>query len=176
MKASKGKPKHISKINPTYSMIKVLVNDVMIDEATDLDILELVDLQSKMAFETENITLLPEIVEQGITAVIQDDSKGKYYKIVDKGRLIGCMLNTYEWSDWRNGYVVWIQSLYILPAYRKLGIFKAAYRYMQEIVQKNPQYKGIRLYVDRRNEPAIAAYKSVNMNNEHYEMFEWLKP
>jgi len=147
----------------------------MIDEVTELDILELVNLQSKMALETENLILHPDIVEQGILAVIEDDRKGKYYKIVQTGKVIGCMLNTYEWSEWRNGQIVWIQSLYILPAYRKKGLFSAAYQYMRELVQKNAQYKGIRLYVDKRNEAAIAAYESVGMSNEHYEIFEWLK-
>jgi ribosomal protein S18 acetylase RimI-like enzyme len=156
-------------------MIKVLLNDFMIDEATDLDTLELVDLQEKMALETENVTLNPDIVEQGIATVLQDSSKGKYYKIVQKGKIVGCTLTTYEWSEWRNGNVVWIQSLYILPAYRRQGLFTAVYQYLREIVQKTPDYKGIRLYVDKRNKSAIEAYKSVDMNNEHYEMFEWLK-
>ncbi len=156
-------------------MIKVLHQDTMIDEATDLDILELVELQRKMALETENLTLILDVVEAGITAVINDQNKGKYYKIVQHGRIIGCMLNTYEWSDWRNGQIVWIQSLYILPAYRKQGLFTATYQYLADIVKKNANYKGIRLYVDKRNAPAIAAYKAVEMTNEHYELFEWLK-
>jgi GNAT superfamily N-acetyltransferase len=156
-------------------MIKVLHQDIMIDEATDLDILELTDLQEKMALETENVTLHPDIVEQGITAVLQDHNKGRYYKIVQKGKVIGCMLTTYEWSDWRNGAVVWIQSLYILPTYRRQGLFSGVYQYLRELVQKNPDLKGIRLYVDKRNKPAIEAYKSVDMSNEHYEMFEWMK-
>jgi GNAT superfamily N-acetyltransferase len=156
-------------------MIKVLFQDFMIDEATDLDILELVDLQEKMALETENITLNPDVVEQGITAILQDANKGKYYKIVQKGKIVGCMLTTYEWSDWRNGTIIWLQSLYILPTYRKQGLFTASYQYLREIVQKTPDYKGIRLYVDKRNKPAIEAYKSVDMSNEHYETFEWLK-
>ena len=156
-------------------MIKVLVQDIMIDEAAEVDILELVDLQAKMALETENLVLNPEVVEQGITQVIQDATKGRYFKLVEKGKILGCMLITYEWSDWRNGQVIWIQSLYILPAYRKQGIFTATYQYLREMVQKNPDYKGIRLYVDKRNKPAIEAYKSVEMSDEHYEMFEWLK-
>ncbi len=156
-------------------MIKVLAQDCMIDEATELDILELVDLQQKMALETENITLNEDVLEQGITALIQDSHKGKYYKIVQKGKIIGCVLNTYEWSDWRNGNIVWIQSLYILPAHRRQGIFTEVYQYLREQVQKNPTQKGIRLYVDKRNETAIKAYKAIDMDNNHYEMFEWLK-
>lgn len=177
MYANRQVPFLPSPLNPSTSqpMIKVLSQDCMIDEATELDILELVDLQQKMALETENIALQEDIVEQGITALIKDSQKGKYYKIVQKGKIIGCVLNTYEWSDWRNGNIVWIQSLYILPPYRRQGLFTAVYQYLREQVQKNPTQKGIRLYVDKRNEAAIQAYKAVDMDNNHYEMFEWLK-
>ena len=155
--------------------MQILIEDFVIDEAGDIDILQLVDLQSKMAYETEGVTLDEDIVEKGILAVIEDDTKGKYYKIVQQGKMVGCMLNTFEWSDWRNGYVLWIQSLYFLPQYRRRGLFKAVFQYVRGTVQKNKQLKGIRLYVDKKNEPAIEAYKSVGMTNQHYEMFEWLK-
>jgi ribosomal protein S18 acetylase RimI-like enzyme len=115
------------------------------------------------------------VVELGIAALFQDKSKGKYFKVIDQGKIIGCVLNTYEWSDWRNGYVLWIQSLYLLPTYRHQGLFREIYDYLRESVQKNQQLKGIRLYVDRNNKNAVDVYKAIGMNNQHYEMFEWMK-
>jgi ribosomal protein S18 acetylase RimI-like enzyme len=155
--------------------MQILKGDIIIEEANEIDVLELVELQCRMARETEKIELNRNVVELGIAALFQDKSKGKYFKVIDQGKIIGCVLNTYEWSDWRNGYVLWIQSLYLLPTYRHQGLFREIYDYLRESVQKNQQLKGIRLYVDRNNKNAVDVYKAIGMNNQHYEMFEWMK-
>lgn len=144
-------------------------------EATSADWEALVDLQIKLAWETEKLELNKEILSSGMKNLLADTHKGKYYKLLDNQAIIGCMLNTYEWSDWRDGWVIWIQSLYILSEYRGQGLYRLMYEYIQETVAQSSDYKGIRLYVDKTNLKAIEVYKSLGMNNQHYELFEWLK-
>ena len=128
--------------------------------------------QQKMALETENYHLDTDTVLKGVQAVFNDASKGKYYIVEDDGKVIASLLTTYEWSDWRNSFVIWIQSVYVLPEYRKSGVFKLMYSEIKKIVAGNPDYSGIRLYVDKTNIKAHEVYKKVGMESEHYSLFE----
>ncbi len=138
------------------------------------DIPTLAQFQAKMAWETEEYKLDTEAVEQGIQALLDDPSKGRYYKFLHEGDLVGCLMTTYEWSEWRNGQVLWIQSLYILPEHRGKGLFRKVYQYLQDQVKETEGWRGIRLYVDKRNQAATEVYKSIGMDNSHYELFEWM--
>jgi ribosomal protein S18 acetylase RimI-like enzyme len=155
--------------------MKILKDNIIIEMATLTDWEILVNLQLKMAWETEKLALNQEILSSGVKNLLADENKGKYYKLTDNQKIIGCMLNTLEWSDWRDGWIIWIQSLYILPEYRGQGLYRLMYEYIQEIVSQSPDYKGVRLYVDKTNVNAIEVYKSLGMNNQHYELFEWMK-
>jgi ribosomal protein S18 acetylase RimI-like enzyme len=152
-----------------------LQKNIQMLEANPDDWRAIADLQGKMAWETEGLTLNPDLIEPGVQALLQDRNKGIYYKLLDNQQIIGCVMTTFEWSDWRNGYVIWIQSLYLLPDYRGRGLYKAMYQYLQAMVSESSTYKGIRLYVDKTNQAAIEVYKALKMNNQHYEMFEWMK-
>ena len=80
-----------------------------------------------------------------------------------------------EWSDWRCCWVVWLMSLYVLPDYRKNGIFKMMYSNLQDIVKADDALSGIRLYVDNRNIRAQKVYAALGMSGEHYSLLEWMK-
>lgn len=147
---------------------------IKIIEASKKEIEIIIKFQLKMAFETENLILNKEKVTKGITAIFNDSTKGKYYIAKDGNKIIASLLTTYEWSDWRNSYYLWIQSLYVEKEYRKKGIFKKMYFYLKNLVE-NVDYAGIRLYVDNTNLNAIEVYKKLNMDNSHYTFFEWLK-
>jgi len=82
---------------------------------------------------------------------------------------------TYEWSDWRNGMVWWIQSVYILSEHRSSGVFRKMYEYIQHIVSEKENVMGIRLYVDKTNIIAQKAYNKLKMDGEHYKLYEWMK-
>jgi ribosomal protein S18 acetylase RimI-like enzyme len=82
---------------------------------------------------------------------------------------------TYEWSDWRNNTVVWVQSVYVLPEFRKKGVFNALYHTVKQMVMEDDSFAGIRLYVDRSNTNAQQVYQKSGMNGEHYQLFEWMK-
>jgi len=132
--------------------------------------------QLAMALETENIKLDSDIVSQGVMAVFDDPGKGFYLLAQSAGINCGCLLITPEWSDWRNSWVWWIQSVYVLPAYRKEGVFGTMYDYIRQLVLQRQDVSGIRLYVDNTNQRAREVYTRIGMNGEHYRTFEWMKP
>lgn len=139
------------------------------------DCLYIVDFQIQMALETENRKLNRTIVEKGVKAVFEDPKKGTYYVTLLEDKIIASLLITFEWSDWRNGNVWWIQSLYVVEDYRKKGIFKKMYQFLVESIQNDPKIMGIRLYVDRTNKIAQGVYTKIGMNGEHYQVYEYLK-
>ena len=144
-------------------------------EANKDDIEALVGFQLKMAAETEGITLNYEILVTGVNAVLNDHSKGRYYVTEIDGKVIASLLTTYEWSDWRNGTVLWIQSVYVLPEFRRKGIYRNMYAYIKLLVENDHKLKGIRLYADKSNHIAHKTYKELGMCADHYVTFEWLK-
>jgi GNAT superfamily N-acetyltransferase len=131
--------------------------------------------QIRMALETEDLALDPETVRLGVGAVLLDENKGKYFVAEDAdGNPLACLLTIPEWSDWRNRTVLWIHSLYVLPAHRGQGIYKKLYLFLKDMVRKDSAYAGLRLYVDKRNTKAAEVYRKLGMSSEHYELFEWL--
>jgi ribosomal protein S18 acetylase RimI-like enzyme len=139
----------------------------------DLEIL--VDFQYKMALESENLELDRVVLTEGVKNAVIDPNKASVYVAQENGTIIGSLMITLEWSDWRNGWVWWIQSLYVLPEYRQKGVFKQMYNYLQEVVKGRDDVKGIRLYVDQSNFRAQKVYQAIGMCGEHYTTYEWLK-
>jgi GNAT superfamily N-acetyltransferase len=135
----------------------------------------IVDFQMRMARETEELELEPDTVARGVRAVLDDSTKGQYWVADSGGHLVGSLLTTYEWSDWRDGTVIWVQSVYVVPALRGRGIYRRLYEHLRDRVLASPDLRGIRLYVDRRNLAAQRVYERLGMSREHYEMFEWMK-
>lgn len=133
------------------------------------------DFQILMAKETEDLNLKKETIIAGIEAVFEDPGKGSYYVATNDDTVVGCLLITPEWSEWRNGTVCWIQSVYVIEKYRGQGVFKSMYNYIQKMVNEDPELVGIRLYVEKKNTKAQKVYHKLGMNNDHYELFEWLK-
>ena len=144
-------------------------------EARLSDADRIVEFQIAMAVETEQIRLDRMVCTAGVAAVLRDEKLGRYYVGEIDGEVAASTLITYEWSDWRNGMVWWIQSVYVLPGERKQGVYAGLYRYIQELAQRDDHVRGIRLYVDRRNAPAQQVYTRLGMNGEHYQVFEWMK-
>ena len=131
--------------------------------------------QQAMAIETEEVTLDEPTVHTGVAAVLSRPELGRYYIAEDGGAAVGCLMITYEWSDWRNGMVWWIQSVYVRTDYRKRGVYAGLYNHVKAIVEADSSLRGIRLYVDRRNVIAQQVYTRLGMNGEHYQLFEWMK-
>jgi GNAT superfamily N-acetyltransferase len=143
--------------------------------ATINDVDSIVDFQLKMAAETEGIKLHEPTVLIGVTAVITDNTKGQYYVTEINNKIVASLLTTYEWSDWRNGTIIWIQSVYVLNEYRRKGVYRNMYSYIKQLVLENDKLNGIRLYADKSNLPAHRTYQKLGMSPDHYVTFEWLK-
>ena len=131
--------------------------------------------QIAMAWETEKCELNPNTVQKGVEAVLRNSNLGVYYVAVVENEVVGSLLTTYEWSDWRNGTVLWIQSVYVDSTYRQRGIYAALYSHIKRLVAGDESLVGIRLYVDESNKKAMEVYARLGMNGEHYRVFEWMK-
>ena len=131
--------------------------------------------QVRMAKETEQIDLDRDIVDKGVNAVINKPEKGIYFVAESGNKIVASLMITFEWSDWRNGNVYWIQSVYVLPEFRKRSVFKTMYLYLKSIVQKDKNVRGLRLYVDKTNTNAQKVYETMGMDCNHYMLFEWMK-
>lgn len=149
---------------------------IEIRKATRNDIPVLVDFQCRLALESENVTLETSILINGMNAMFDDPSKGTYFVALDGEEMAGCHMITYEWSDWRNGMVLWIQSVYVKESFRKKGVFKRMYDNLTDMIKKDPGLRGLRLYVDKSNERAMKTYEAVGMDGSHYTVYEWMKP
>ncbi|MBL9023376.1 MAG: GNAT family N-acetyltransferase [Myxococcales bacterium] len=126
-----------------------------------------------LAWETEQKVLDAARLERGVLAVLRDPAKGFYLVAVDEaGEVVGQLMVTYEWSDWRDGTFWWIQSVYVVPPARRRGVYRALYQRALEMAKADNGVCGVRLYVERKNTPAQATYEALGMMRAHYEMFE----
>lgn len=135
----------------------------------------IIEAQIAMALETEKLKLDFKTVELGVHSALSDFHKGKYFVAEQNEKLLACLLTIPEWSDWRNGTVLWIHSVYVIPDGRGHGVYKRMYDYLKNMVSDSTEYRGLRLYVDKSNVPAQKVYQKLGMNADHYAMFEWMK-
>ena len=149
--------------------------NTIITPATLDDLPNMVDFQLKMASETEGLELDKTVLERGIESALNDSGKARYFIAKNNDKTVGMLMITTEWSDWRAGWVWWIQSVYVVPEMRGEGVFGALYSYVKELVKEMHDVMGIRLYVDKRNLRAQKVYEAVGMTGEHYATFEWMK-
>lgn len=147
---------------------------ITIRKATPDDAPVIIDFQQKMAWETEQLALVPEVISKGVNNVFRNCSCGQYWVAEDKGTVVASLLITYEWSDWRNTNVWWFQSVYVLPAWRRRGIFRSMYLKIRDEAEKEG-IAGLRLYVETNNIAAQQTYEALGMQIIHYKMYEWLK-
>ncbi len=149
--------------------------NTQIRKAKKADLSSIVEFQMAMALETENLNLDKTTLEKGVLATFEDSSKGFYFVCEIEGEITASLMITFEWSDWRNGLVYWIQSVFVKREFRRMGIYKKMYGFIKELVMQDKNIKGIRLYVDKTNVRAQQTYKNTGMNGEHYQLFEWMK-
>jgi GNAT superfamily N-acetyltransferase len=126
----------------------------------------------ELAAETEDLRLDAERVNAGVLALLKDRSKGVYYVAEADGRVVGQLMITYEWSDWRNGMIWWIQSVYVLPEYRGRGVFTRLFRHVQMLAAQAGDVCGLRLYMHRENGTARRSYERLGMRRTEYEVYE----
>ena len=164
----------ILKIIKCNYFVNQVISQIIVRGAQESEADAIVDFNLAMARETEGLELDKDTLAKGVRGVFQDESRGRYWVAEIDGRVVASLLITTEWSDWRNSQVAWIQSLFVLPEYRGQGVFKKMFSVLEERVASG-EFAGIRLYADKTNIDACAVYKKLNMDCEHYLMFEKMK-
>ena len=141
-------------------------------QAAPGDVEALVEMNAAMALETEGRTLDPDRVAKGVAAVLHCPEKGFYLVAEADRRVVGALMVTFEWSDWRNGTFWWVQSVYVRPVWRRRGVYREMHGHVLSAARSRGDVCGLRLYVRRDNEVAQRTYRSLGMDRADYEMFE----
>lgn len=149
-----------------------MTNSILIRLGTTNDVGALAQNHREMALETENKTLDADTTHRGTQAVVDDPTKGFYLIAERNGVMVGQLLVTFEWSDWRSGVFWWIQSVYVLPNARRAGVYRTLHAHVLEAAKNAPNVCGVRLYVDKDNAHAQATYRAMGMQAAHYDMYE----
>ncbi len=136
------------------------------------DAAALVEFNQAMALETEGRRLDSQVLKSGVETVFQSDDKGFYVVAEDAGKIVGGLMVTFEWSDWRDGWFWWIQSVYILPEARGKKIYSRLYEFVKTEARARKDVRGFRLYVEKENLHAQTVYEKLGMEASHYLMYE----
>ncbi len=153
------------------------MTNISVREATSADIERIAAFQQAMALETEGKTLDAATLRQGISAVFEAPQKGFYLVATASGadggsaQVVGSLLITYEWSDWRNSTFWWIQSVYVDADWRRKGVYRTMYQHVLDAAARK-DICGIRLYVERTNTVAQRTYAKLGMQMSHYDLYE----
>jgi ribosomal protein S18 acetylase RimI-like enzyme len=139
--------------------------------ATEDDLQRIVLFNQAMARETEGRELDRRTLTKGVERLLKHPSHGRYFVAEREGRIVGQLMITTEWSDWRNGEIWWIQSVYVSKQHRRSGIYRQLHEYARDLAHTDRAI-GLRLYVERDNEPARATYRALGMIESSYRIFE----
>jgi len=145
---------------------------ISIRSATSADAKVIADFNNRMAMETEGNALSNDLIVPGVSALLHDATKGRYWVAVAEESIVGQIMVTYEWSDWRNGMLWWIQSVYVHEDFRRRGIFSALYRHVESLAAAEADVRGLRLYVEEENRGAQKTYESLGMSVTGYRVME----
>jgi len=146
--------------------------DLNIRKARLGDAPQITRFNCQLASETERRRLNRARVLRGVMALLKDPAKGTYFVAEKDGRTAGQLLITFEWSDWRNGYFWWIQSVYVAPAFRGQGVFGALFCHVEKLAKSQKSVCGLRLYMHEDNKRAAKVYRKHGMSRSHYDVFE----
>ena len=138
--------------------------------AADLDVL--IEFGARMALETEGVTLDPEDHREGVRRCLEDAARGSYFLAEINSAVVGTLMVTREWSDWRSAWMWWIQSVYVSPDARGAGVYRALHADVLDRARDAGDVSGVRLYVEGENHGAQKVYEAVGMSQSHYLLYE----
>jgi ribosomal protein S18 acetylase RimI-like enzyme len=130
------------------------------------------EYNQRIALETEGKELDSATVSKGVEQGLLQPDKCRYFVAASGDQVIGQAMVTYEWSDWRNGDLWWIQSVYVHPDHRRQGIFKRLYQNIESLAREDSKVRGLRLYVEEENATGQAVYKKLGMSHAGYHVYE----
>ena len=140
--------------------------------ATPADAAVIVEFNRRLAEESEGKALDRGVLAAGVAACLADPAKAVYFVAEDGGRVVGQVMLTTEWSDWRNGWIWWIQSVYVVPEQRRRGVFRALFEHVCRQAREDPGVIGLRLYVEGENRAAQETYARLGMTRTNYHVLE----
>lgn len=146
--------------------------NITIRDAGTRDLAVLVDYNRRLALETEDKTLDPSTLDAGVRRALAHPELCRYFIAEADGIIVGTTMVTFELTDWRDGVLWWLQSVYVEPGARRHGVFRAIYRHIEGIARTHPDVRGLRLYVHHANQRAQKTYDAVGMSKAEYELFE----
>jgi GNAT superfamily N-acetyltransferase len=153
---------------------------IAIRDARPDDLAAIVDFNTRLALESEHKTLNPEILTRGVARALGDPDRLRYWVAVasETGQVVGQLATSREWSDWRDGWIWWYQSVYVAPEARGLGVFRALHAHVRDLARSTPDVIGLRLYVESANHPAKATYTALGFTPGGYDVYEdhWIAP
>lgn len=132
----------------------------------------LVEFARAMAAETEDKSLDLAVLRAGTDALLADPNRGRVYVVDDGGTVAASLMLTIEWSEWRNGFFWWIQSVYVRPEHRRRGFYRRLHEHVRALAAADPEVCGLRLYVERENHTAQETYRAIGMFETDYLLFE----
>lgn len=151
---------------------EINIVSIIVRPARPTDTPIIAEFNCRLASESENKSLDQDTVAAGVAALFESTERGRYFVAEIDGTVVGQLLITYEWSDWRNGLFWWIQSVYVLAEHRRAGVFSTLYRTLSEMAKQDPAVCGLRLYVEEENGRARDTYLSRGMSMTGYEVME----
>lgn len=145
---------------------------MQIREGRPEDAAIIAEYNQRMALETEGKELDSDTVTKGVEQGLLQPNKCRYFVAEVRGAVIGQAMITYEWSDWRNGDLWWIQSVFVHPYHRRQGIFKKLYQHIEILAREDTNVRGLRLYVEEENAAGQSVYKKLGMSHAGYHVYE----
>lgn len=159
-------------LSPEQTVVPMDNERIAIRPATIDDVATIVEFNCALAVETEQLQLDPTVLAQGVRALLADESKGRYFVAEARGEVVGQIMHTREWSDWRNGDLWWIQSVYVQPEFRSKGVFRRLFEHLRNAAKSDPAIVGLRLYVEDHNDRAVAVYGRLGLKPGGYSVME----
>ena len=130
------------------------------------------DFNCRLAAETEGKTLVPSIIGAGVKGLLSNPHRGRYFVACFEGKVVGQLMHTHEWSDWRNGEIWWLQSVFVHSEHRRQGVFRSLYRHLETMASRDASVVGLRLYAEEGNSNALEVYRSLGLEKAGYLVLE----
>lgn len=150
-----------------------------IRQAEQADLTVIAEYNRRLALETESKRLDPEVLASGVASALADPDRLRYYlaELGEASEIVAQAAISREWSDWRNGWVWWLQSVYVAERHRGRGVFKALFRHIRSLACSEPDVIGLRLYVENSNQPALQTYRALGLQPAEYSLYQelWLE-
>jgi GNAT superfamily N-acetyltransferase len=153
-------------------VIDAMTDALRVRPATADDVETIADFNERLARETESKRLDPTTLRRGVRAALDDPARARYFLAEIDGRVVGQVMLTFEWSDWRNGEIWWFQSVYVAAEHRRRGVFRRLFEHVRETAEASPEVVGLRLYVEEHNAAARETYRNLGLAEGGYLVME----